>query len=330
MRHPLPFPTDKPTAYHALQDEPPFSAARHLALEPPQQTTSLAQLGYTESEIALCPSSLAITSAFRIFSPEGLATVQHLAARMKSNRNAAAGTGANRLGAYIRGAGYRSRFMRDFCTAPDLLAFLSDLAQTPLAQHTVPAVACAINYAPEDITRAVDNWHVDSVPYDMVILLTPPSEFTGGEFQYFHGTRAEGEALTGGNGEAGTTLDLPPDRVRTMDFGAAGCGFLQQGTRIFHRACRLRAPADRVTLVPAFVPLASPAHIEGTNIANMSRWQDPGIQCELARHAAWLARDELRRLIDDLPLTAPPPHIAARLEKATQSVSDYARLLRDL
>ena len=70
------------------------------------------------------------------------------------------GTGSHRLGSYIRGAGYRSRFVRDFCRCPELLAFLSDLAGTPLAQHSVPAVACGINYAPEDITRAVDSWHV--------------------------------------------------------------------------------------------------------------------------------------------------------------------------
>ena len=328
MRQALTFPASKPAPYVRLQDEPPFDAGRHLALEKPRALTMLADLGYSEREAADCPSPLALTSAFRVFSDEGLAVMQELAQRMKANRNDALGTGNNRLGSFIRGAGYRSSFVRDFCACPELLEFLSGLAQTPLAQHSVPAVACGINYAPEDITRAVDTWHVDSVTFDMVILLTEPSTFQGGEFQYFHGTRREGEGIIGGGGEAGTLAELPAERVHTMDFGAAGCGFMQQGNMVFHRACRLLAPADRVTMIPSFVTLEGRA--EGTNVTAMSAWSDPGIHAELARHRAWLARAELDRLIDDLPLEASAEDIASRLQSAVDGVTDYADHLRNL
>lgn len=326
MRQALNFPKDSPSPYIRLQDEPLFDASRHLQLCTPDSTTSLAELGYSAAEISACLSPLAITSAFRVFSDEGLAVMQGLAQRMKSNRNDSLGTGNNRLGSFIRGAGYRSQFVRDFCQCPQLLAFLSDIADTPLAQHSVPAVACGINYAPEDITRAVDSWHVDSVAFDMVILLTDPTTFSGGEFQYFYGTRAEGEALIGGSGEAGTTAELPSERVRTMDFCGGGWGFLQQGNKIFHRACRLQAPADRITMVPSFVTLESAA--DGTNVTNMSNWSDPGICAELARHRAWLACDELQRLIDDLPLDASAAQIAERLQTAVGGVTDFAEQLR--
>lgn len=328
MRHALDFPMQKPEAYIRLQDEPVFNADKHLALTRPDSSVTLSELGYDNETLANSPSTLAITSAFRVFSDEGLAVMQELAARMKSNRNEAAGTGANRLGSYIRGAGYRSQFVRDFCQCPDLLSFLSELAGTPLAQHSVPAVACGINYAPEDITRAVDTWHVDSVPFDIVILLTDPSTFQGGEFQYFQGTRSEGEALLGGSGEAGTLAELPAARVHTVPFPAAGYGFMQQGNRVFHRACRLLAPADRVTMIPSFVTLNTRATHDGTNVKSMSQWVDPGIQTELARHEAWLACDELQQLIDELPLTASRDDIAARLETAVQGIADYARQLR--
>ena len=327
MRRALDFPADKPAPYVCLQDEPPFDAARHLALERPDETVSLAELGYSPAEVAAAPSPLAISSAFRVFSEEGLAVMRELAQRMKSNRNDSLGTGSHRLGSYIRGAGYRSRFVRDFCRCPELLAFLSDLAGTPLAQHSVPAVACGINYAPEDITRAVDSWHVDSVAFDVVILLTDPAAFEGGEFQYFYGTREEGEAIIGGGGEAGTLAELPTERVRTMNFAGGGYGFMQQGNKVFHRACRLLAPADRVTMIPSFVTLADSAATDGTNVANMSQWSDPGIKVELARHRAWLARDALRRLIDDLPLDADEAEIAERLREAVDGVNDYAARL---
>lgn len=333
MRQALDFPADKPAAYVRLQDEPPFDAARHLQLSEPAGavstgTVSLAELGYSPAEIAASPSPLALTSAFRIFSDEGLAVMQELARRMKSNRNDSLGTGGNRLGSFIRGAGYRSQFVRDFCQCPQLLAFLSDIAGAPLAQHSVPAVACGINYAPEDITRAVDSWHVDSVAFDVVILLTDPASFEGGEFQYFTGTRAEGEALIGGGGEAGTLAALPSERVRTMKFDGGGYGFLQQGNKVFHRACRLLAPAERVTMVPSFVVLTGDAAADGTNVATMSGWSDPGIRAELARHRAWLAQDKLRQLINDLPLEADATQIAARLQDAVRGITDYAEQLR--
>ncbi|MGI9336922.1 MAG: hypothetical protein ACR2P4_00210, partial [Gammaproteobacteria bacterium] len=308
---PPPFPSDKPDAYRRLDGEPPFDAARHLALEKPAAVLSLADMGYDEAVVSRAPSPLGVSTAFRIFSDEGLAVVGALAAKMKDNRNEASGTGKDRLGSYVRGAGYRSRFVRDFCRCPELAAFLSELTGAPVASHSVPAVACGINYAPEDISRAVDTWHVDSVSFDMVILLTDPAAFRGGEFQYFRGTKTEGERLLGGGGESGTQNDLPPERVDTMRFPAAGYGFLQQGNMVFHRARRLLARAERTTMIPSFVVLGGG---DGTNVAAMSKWNDPCLPAELARHEAWLAENRLRQLIESLPLSSSPLRIADALD----------------
>ena len=328
LRPTLDFPQEKPDAYIELRDEPAFEPSRHLALTPPDKTVSLRQLGYSQREIADSPSPMALSSAFRIFSDEGLAVMQQLAEQMKSNRNVATATGADRLGSYIRGAGYRSRFVRDFCDCREWLEFLSALAGTPLGRHSLPAVACGINYAPEDVTRAIDTWHVDSVSFDAVILLTNPQTFEGGEFQYFHGTKAEGERLLGVKGESGTLAQLPADRVHTMRFPAAGHGFIQQGNKVFHRACRLARPAQRTTLLPSFVVLSSDKE-EGSNVAAMRRWGDPGLLTELARHEAWLAGNNLRRLIDSLPLAATPQQIAAQAEDAVRGINQFAALLRE-
>lgn len=319
----LPFPAGKPDEYILLRDEPVFDAGRHLQLEKPASSTLLADLGYGDEDADRCPSPVGITAPFRVFSDEGLAVMQDLAMRMKSNRNAAAGTGANRLGSYIRGAGYRSQFVRDFCECPEWLDFVSDIAKTRLGRHTVPAVACGINYAPEDVTRAIDTWHVDSVSYDAVILLTPPDSFRGGEFQYFLGTKEEGEHLLGGAGEEGAKGELPADRIRTMKFPAAGCGFLQQGNMVFHRACRLLEPGERTTLLPSFAVLESGQ--DATNVSAMSKWGDPGLLAELARHEAWRAAAPLRRLIDGLPLSAPPEEIAAAAEAAAEEAAGGLR-----
>ncbi len=324
--HPLPFPAGKPDAYIRLRGEPPFNPARHLALQKPARALSLQDLGYDKKTIAQSPSPVAITEPFRIFSEEGLAVARDVAAQMKSNRNEAAGTGKNRLGSYIRGAGYRSQFIRDFCECPQLLDFLSAIVAAPLASHTVPAVACGINYAPEDVSRAVDTWHVDSVSFDAVILLTDPATFRGGEFQYFRGTKEEGESLLGARAEEGAGGELPQERVISAVFPAAGYGFLQQGNMVFHRACRLLQRAERTTMIPSFVALD--AARDKTNVRAMSRWNDPGILCELARHEAWIARERLRKLTEDIPLSASPAQIAEAAEDAVAGLHNFAGELR--
>ena len=327
MLQTLAFPADRPAAYIRLDREPEFNPGKHLALEKPASVQSLQDLGYSPQVAARMPSAVAVTSAFRVFSREGLAVMQECAQQMKANRNQSDGTGQNRLGSYVRGAGYRSQFVRDFCESPDFLAFLSNIVQTPLARHSMPSVACGVNYAPEDITRAVDSWHVDSVPFDMVILLTNPQAFRGGEFQYFRGTKNEGEKILQANGEEGATAELPQDRVHTMDFPDAGFGFVQQGNMVFHRAQRLAEKADRVTMIPSFVPLDD-SKPEGSNIRALARWDDPGMSAELVRHQAWLARAKLRKLINEIPLAASREDAAAMAENAVAGLNALANELR--
>ena len=192
---------------------------------------------------------------------------------------------------------------------------MSAIAGIPLGRHSVPAVACGINYAPEDISRAVDTWHVDSVAFDIVMMITDPSILKGGEFQYFHGTKQEGQALLGITGEEGVDTALPEDRVVTIPFPEAGFGFMQQGTMIFHRACRLLERADRITMIPSFEVLPANAP-DSTNTLNMADWDDPGICPELARHEIWRTQARLESLLGEIALEDHPAELSARINAA--------------
>lgn len=311
----LPFPDQRPPDYIRLENEPVFDPAKHLALEAPDQQISLMELGYTQDEIQHCPSVFGLCSAFRILSDEGLAVMRDICLKMYDNRNVSVGTGVNRLGSYVRGAGYRSRFIRDFCDSPELSDHLSAIAGANLARHSVPAVACGVNYAPEDISRAVDNWHTDSVPFDIVLLLSDPKQIDGGEFQYFRGTKTEGQKLLGISGEEGKDIDLPAERVINVPFPGAGYGFMQQGNMIFHRACRLKQKGERITMIPSFV-VTPPDIADGTNSVNMAGWDDPGLPAELTRHEAWRASARLEKLIDDVSLHDDPKRLTAQIDAA--------------
>jgi len=147
------------------------------------------------------------------------------------------------------------------------------------------------------------------------MLLTDPDNFEGGEFQYFNGTKMEGQDLLGISGEEGVDTELPEDRIVTVPFPAAGYGFLQQGNMIFHRARRLLKPAERVTVIPSFVVTPETA-ADHTNSVNMAGWDDPGIQAELARHEAWRAAARLDRLVDDISLFDDNASLSGQISEA--------------
>lgn len=327
--NPLAFPSECPKEYFQLNNEPVFDAQKHLSLEQPTSFYSLHDLGYSKEDIAGCESSFGYCNAFRILSVQGVKVMKLICERIYNNRNESTGTGANRLGSYARGAGYRSKFIRDFCDSPELSAHLSAIAKVTLGRHSVPAVACGINYAPDDITKAVDTWHVDSVSFDIVMMMSDPALIKGGEFQIFNGTKEEGEALLGISGEEGIDISLPEERVSTIPFPAAGYGFLQQGNMIFHRARRLLEKADRITMIPSFEVLPRSAKDE-TNSINMSDWTDPGIRPELARHEISRASARLEQLLEQVNLSDQPDELARNIDQAIYKLVAFKSNLEEI
>ena len=79
----VPFPETLPTGYEWLDDEPMFDPERHLQLEAPAEILMLADLGYTEDEIATKATPVAVSSPFRILSDEGAAIMLETARRLR-------------------------------------------------------------------------------------------------------------------------------------------------------------------------------------------------------------------------------------------------------
>jgi hypothetical protein len=326
---PIAFPKARPPGYEPLDREPVFDPSHHLALEKPSKIMTLKDFGYEDDMIAACPSELAMTSPFRIMSAEGVARLRELALALKAQRFTTNRTGANRLKFNIRGASYRSKFIRDFVTCPLVEEFLSALAGTPLISHSMPSVQAAINYAPDEVGKTIDSWHVDSVGFVFVMMVTDPKRFEGGEFQYFLGTKSEAaellgtitERLTDGFGD-----QLPAERVNTVAFPAAGYAFFMQGHMLFHRATRLLKASERITFVPSYVT-SDLRHRDPTNTKSMRLWSDPGMWTELARHKAWISRSKLDGIIADLPFTSDRAAICSALRVA---IADVENLVHDL
>ena len=330
IAEPLSMPADRPAHITRSIDEPTFDAKRHLALTFPDKITTLEEMGYSAEDRARTPSPVAITSPFRVLSDDGVKALEAVLQELKRDAVIARG---KRLSVFLAGGVYRSRFLQNLVRSPALLDHLSAIAGTPLAPHPMPQYQAYVNYAPEDPSKAVDNWHVDSLGFDAVLMVNDPKKLKGGRFQYFRGTRDECMALTGAADEQaltyGWTTELPADRVVSAEFPAAGYAFFMQGDYIFHRAGQLDEPGDRITVVPGFVArdLTFP---ERTKTRKMQIWAPDHIMVELTRHAAWLGREKLASLLQEITFAdgSERARLAQRLESAIADVQRIAEELR--
>ena len=313
---PLSFPRERPQTYEPIPDEPAFDPARHLALEPPREVWHLSDFGYTAGEIHECASKVAVAGPFRLLSDEGVAAARSVALSLRESCRT-----SDRTAKYVAGGVYRSKFLRDLCNCTQISDFLSDVTGCALVPHSMPSQQLYINFAPDELTSAVDTWHVDSIGFDYVLLVSDPRTFEGGQFQFFRGTTAEAARFLGTDIDRltdPTVRDLPPERVVTAAFPAAGYAIFQQGNRVLHRATRLTRRAERITMVPGLV--ARDTRCPDPTKNGVIEWGEPGLVAEFARHKAWLSLTKLGELVERVRLDAEPAQIRDDLQRSIADV----------
>lgn len=323
LADPLLFPGGVPGGYEMLADEPHYDAKHHLALELPPQIWKLADLGYGAKDVERCASDVAISAPFRLLSDEGVAAAREVALALRDKRE-----NSDRTASYLTGGVYRSRFLRDFSNCPIVAEFVSGIAGTPLLPHSMPSQQIYVNYEPEDVSKAIDTWHTDGIGFDIAVLLSAPSSFEGGEFQFFLGTAEEAARNLNARPEDLTEahlMELPEDRIRSVVFPGAGYSIFQSGAMVVHRVNRLRRLAERITLVPGYV--ARDVRYSDPTRDVVAHWGEPGITAEFARHKAWLAHAKLGDLIEKLPLTDDIELIRRELRWAVVDVETALRVM---
>ena len=315
---PLQFPATLPSGFPPLESEPVFDSVKHLALEMPEKITSLSELGYPAETVAACPTDLGITSTFRILSDEGAACLLEVARSLTPYIRAA----GERVPRMVRGGVYHSKFLRDFCTAPELTEVISKLCGAPMHPHTIPHQLGHLNYNPLEVGRNVDKWHVDTLRVDFVLFVTDPNAIEGGEFEFFNGTVDEVRALK----EAGK--DLPEEKIMQAELPGPGYAVLQQGNMVVHRAKGLREEGERITLVNGYVPadVSFPDYSRYDQLCQVD--PDNIAASEYARHVAWMGREALNGEIGAFQFSPDREAYADKLDRVATLLSEAAGQLR--
>jgi hypothetical protein len=120
-------------------------------------------------------------------------------------------------------------------------------------------------------------------------MASDPTRLRGGRFEWYAGPAEEGAALlTAGE-------PLPAEKVRSVEFPAAGWAVVQQGHRVLHRAARLEEPGERITVVGSFWT-PDPVLDDPTEIRSLRGADGNDIAVvEWARYAALVTARRLER-----------------------------------
>jgi len=306
---------ERPPGYRLTESDVPWDP-RYLGLGPEPAVHSFAEFGDVPDEVLLSP--VAVTEPFRLLSDEGAEVALRIARELE--RLAATDVRSKRM----RGCTYRSRFFDGMYRDPALLSYLSRLAEADLRPHPVGHHRVQLNFAPEELSKAVDVWHYDVVAFDFVMLLTDPGPMKGGNTEFFHGTVAEGEALL----RAGRAL--PADRIIPVAYPAAGWAFFQQGHQVLHRVAPLAEPYPRISLVASYY-CADPAFREPTVLPVLRKADGQQTALvEWASYAAYRAKAKLESFLASqpdfgLPLSEVRDRLQACIAEAEQAVSEFDR-----
>ncbi len=131
---------------------------------------------------------------------------------------------------YIRGIGYRSHFIRELCYNPSILEYLQRLTGITLIPHYLLSNIAHVNIG-IDNNKDVDEWHYDSVPYVLIILLSEPTTFEGGILEY----------EKDGN-------------IHVVDFPHVGNAFFMKGSSLKHRVTRI-LKGQRISLINSYMDI---------------------------------------------------------------------------
>jgi hypothetical protein len=303
--HPLASPE-----YEPIQDDPEFDPARHLALEYPESTFSLADLGYGDEIAGTTPTHIAATSCFRVLSDEGIEAMYHVCKQLEAYT-----TSNPRIARNTRGGVYRSRFLREFSMCSEYIEHLSSIMRTPLLPIAMGHQIAHLNYQPLTVGDDVDKWHFDTLQVDTVMFVTDPKSVVGGEFQYFKGTREDmADMHTAG-------IPVPCDRIESPSIPGAGYAVLMQGNYVVHQAKGLREPGERITLVNGF-SYADWDTPDYTALGQLFHADPPAvISAEYARHIALRCGRELEQIINNPRYGDSPVQHAQRLARVQSELS---------
>lgn len=214
-----------------------------VATGPVPEAVRMHEFGYGADELSSSDSvtdDTAVVTPVQLLTPEG----NHVLAQVCRELEPYALGSSFIISRRVRGADLVSLFLYNMLRDRTLLVRLSRIAGVPLIPHPVRDGAAQINYYSAERGKSeVAKWHLDGMDYVFTVLLTDPSEFDGGQFNYFLGRR---DAFTPGA--------VPKERVRIAPLSTVGDAIFARGSYIYHGVTPVRRGSRIVLTLSLFSP----------------------------------------------------------------------------
>jgi hypothetical protein len=244
----IPFPSHFPEGMEPEKESVKFDPKVHLDIKHPEH---LVDLDFKQRPFPLPKGEpfpgLAFTTPFRLMSEEGVKVLREIV--QKHSNNPMLKQSDNRTPLCLRGLGYVSPFVRDLNLSPEVTGLLESFAMDPLCAHTMPMNYSQINVGLIGGDRPVDAWHVDSVDYVMVVMLSDSRDMDGGRLEVV--MRPTAEALELMEIRKGKLLE---SELMNVKYPAAGWACFMQGCKMLHHVTPVKSAREpRLTLINSYV-----------------------------------------------------------------------------
>lgn len=237
-------------------EEPIFDPNIHLDLEMPKKVAltdtfelqTLNESGVPRVNGEATGSQLAYTDVFKFLSNEGIRVLKDIVERdtdfiRKNHRNLA-----------YRGMYYRSPFCRALTSSPVVLNFFEKIYGEPVLPFFNLMTSPVVNIAfPDDTISVADPWHIDSVTYIGVSVLSDMTDMIGGELQFMKYKKEKALSILSDQNHI-----LNDEEMVTVHYKAPGYMICAHGSEVFHRVKSvLSSKEPRLSLVMSFQPANS-------------------------------------------------------------------------
>jgi hypothetical protein len=179
-----------------MDNEPEWTSS-HVSERCPWKTQTLLDFGYGAERIRAWhgrPDRSAMINPMQLLTQEGSSILAGICRQLEAHAQTNDYVVTRRLRRVQDSSTFVFRMIRD----RSFLHRVSSAVGVPLIPHPYSDASVQINYYyPPDPAKSrsddvrIAKWHVDGMDYVFTMLLTPPSEFEGGEFLYFRGPKEQ-------------------------------------------------------------------------------------------------------------------------------------------
>lgn len=322
ITEPIVFPNKDPSPHFKLRHEDvKFDASKHLCFEDPEYVVNMnfERIPF-DSWKTNKTEELAFTSPFRILTDEGIQEIKKI---IKSYENDPYINQSNdRHPLCMRGLSRVSTFIRDLNRCSIIDDRLSIFAHDPVCAHGMTFNYSQINVGKIGSDRPVDMWHVDSVDYVLVIILSDMEGAEGGELQVATQNRDSALNILRKKGRLDNT------ECMTVKYPGAGYAIFMQGSKILHHVTAVKSAKEpRMSLVNSYMT----RNVFKPDMTRYRLFQESDSKdisgLDFARQKAWRVGGMMKYIVEEVNYGDEFAYLSA-IEKAIEELTDAREILK--